>query len=154
MHVRTHYTHVVLMISSNNGHYQQEGKQDRPGNMRAKRGGQTHSLSPWMSYSRKWGKIFLASCVVAVSIDPLFLYIPVINEDNKCLAIDEKMKNVALILRSLTDFTYLLHLFFRLKIARKMAKEFRLSLRTGFPWSYLFIDIVAILPTPQVIHQL
>ena len=53
-----------------------------------------------------------------------------------------------------TDFTYLLHLFFRLKIARKMAKEFRLSLRTGFPWSYLFIDIVAILPTPQVIHQL
>ena len=107
-------------------------------------------LSPWASYSRFWSKIFLVSCVIGVSIDPLFLYIPVINEDEKCLAMDQKMKIVAVVLRTLTDFTYLLHLIFRLKDALSMAKLLGSSIYNEFPRFYLFIDVLAILPHPQV----
>ena len=107
-------------------------------------------LSPWVSYSRRWSKIFLVSCVIGVSIDPLFLYVPIINEKKKCLTMHEDMKIVALVLRSVTDFPYVLHLIFRLRSALKVSKAFKLSMKTGFPWLYLLIDILAILPLPQV----
>ncbi|XP_024020983.1 putative cyclic nucleotide-gated ion channel 13 isoform X1 [Morus notabilis] len=108
-------------------------------------------LNPWASYPQLWNKIFLASCVIGVSIDPLFLYVPIINEDKKCLDVDEPMMYVALVLRIITDFAYLLHLISRLTSALKMAKELGLSIYTGLPWSYLLIDVFAILPLPQVI---
>ncbi|GMN66540.1 hypothetical protein TIFTF001_035605 [Ficus carica] len=108
-------------------------------------------LNPWSSYSQLWNKIFLASCVIGVSIDPLFLYVPVINEDDKCLDMDQNIMYVALVLRTITDFAYVLHLIFRLRSALAMARELGLSIFTGLPWSYLLIDVLAILPFPQVI---
>ncbi|KAL5568095.1 hypothetical protein UlMin_024670 [Ulmus minor] len=105
----------------------------------------------WESSHRGWHVIFLISCVIGVLIDPLFLYIPIINEDDKCLRRDETMKNVALILRTTTDFAYILHFIVRLKIASKMAQQLKLSLWKGFPWWYLLTDILAILPFPQVV---
>ncbi|PON97036.1 Ion transport domain containing protein [Trema orientale] len=108
-------------------------------------------LNPWASYPRLWNKIFLVSCVIGLTIDPLFLYIPIINDDKKCLEMDYHMKNVALVLRSLTDFAYVLHLIFRLRSALVMSKELGISIFTGLPWSYLLIDVLAILPLPQVV---
>ena len=107
-------------------------------------------LSPWASYSRSWSKIFLVSCVIGVLIDPFFLYIPIINEDKKCLAMDQKMKIIALILRTLTDFTHLLNFIFRLESALHMAKLLGSPIYIGFPWLYLLMDVLAILPIPQV----
>ncbi|PON60396.1 Voltage dependent potassium channel [Parasponia andersonii] len=103
------------------------------------------------TYPRLWNKIFLVSCVIGVTIDPLFLYIPIINDDKKCLEMDYHMKNAALVLRSLTDFAYVLHLIFRLRSALLMSKELSISTFTGLPWSYLLIDVLAILALPQVI---
>ncbi|KAL5555187.1 hypothetical protein UlMin_037423 [Ulmus minor] len=108
-------------------------------------------LNPWESSPRLWSKIFIVSCVIGVLIDPLFLYIPIINEGKKCLRRDETMKNLALVLRSITDFAYIWHIFVRLQSALKMAKKLDLSILTGLPWSYLLIDILAILPIPQVV---
>ncbi|XP_062119893.1 cyclic nucleotide-gated ion channel 1-like [Humulus lupulus] len=108
-------------------------------------------LNPWAAYSRLWNKIFLASCVIGVSIDPLFLYIPIVNEEQKCIDRDFKMEIISLVLRSLTDLFYVLHIIFRLKTALAMSKEFGLSIFTGFPWSYLLIDVLAILPLPQMV---
>lgn len=107
-------------------------------------------VNPWSSYSQLWNKIFLASCVIGVSIDPLFLYVPIINEDEKCLDMDQNIMYVALVLRTITDFAYVLHLIFRLRSALAMARELGLSIFTGLPWSYLLIDVLAILPFPQV----
>ncbi|KAL5568105.1 hypothetical protein UlMin_024680 [Ulmus minor] len=108
-------------------------------------------LNAWESSPRGWQVIFLISCVIGVLIDPLFLYIPIINEDHKCLRRDEKMKNIALILRSTTDFFYILHIIVQLQSALKMAKQLKSSLWKGFPWWYLLTDILAILPLPQVV---
>lgn len=88
--------------------------------------------------------------MIGVSIDPLFLYIPIINEENKCLAMDEHIEQAALVLRTVTDLAYVVHIIFRLRTALTMAKELGLSIYTGLPWSYLLIDILAILPLPQV----
>ncbi|KAG7994995.1 hypothetical protein I3843_01G086300 [Carya illinoinensis] len=35
--------------------------------------------------------LFLASCVFSVSVDPLFFYLPVINEERKCVALDTRL---------------------------------------------------------------
>ncbi|KAF4380233.1 hypothetical protein F8388_024526 [Cannabis sativa] len=109
-------------------------------------------LNPWAASPREqWNKIFLASCVIGVMIDPLFLYIPIVNDENKCLDKDHNVMAISLVLRSLTDFSYVLHIIFRLQIALAMSKEFGLSIFTGFPWSYLLIDVLSILPLPQVV---
>ncbi|CAL9016950.1 unnamed protein product [Prunus brigantina] len=50
---------------------------------------------------------FIISCI-AVSVDPLFFYIPVIDEKNKCLGIDKRLKTVALWLRALPDAAFVL----------------------------------------------
>ncbi|XP_062076073.1 cyclic nucleotide-gated ion channel 1-like [Humulus lupulus] len=108
-------------------------------------------LNPWTAYSRLWNKIFLASCVIGVSIDPLFLYIPIVNDDRKCLDRDHNIMIISLVLRSITDFSYVLHIIFRFKMALDMSKELSQSIFTKFPWSYLLIDVLAILPLPQVV---
>lgn len=57
----------------------------------------------------KWERAFVLSCI-AVSLDPLFLYIPIVDETNKCLAMDKNLKPIALFLRSLTDFLLITHI--------------------------------------------
>ncbi|BBG97894.1 cyclic nucleotide gated channel 1 [Prunus dulcis] len=54
----------------------------------------------------KWRKIFVISCVFAVLLDPLFLYIPIIKEDMKCIQMDKRLSKTALALRSVTDLSY------------------------------------------------
>ncbi|PRQ52537.1 putative potassium channel, voltage-dependent, ERG [Rosa chinensis] len=60
-----------------------------------------HEILSW-----KW--IFVVSCI-AVSLDPLFLYIPII-EGNKCLGTDRNLRIVTLVLRSLIDITFITHI--------------------------------------------
>ncbi|KAM1142279.1 hypothetical protein ACFX19_042826 [Malus domestica] len=53
-----------------------------------------------------WSMIFVMSWVIAVSLDPLFLYILIIDEDNKCLQMDKKLSTIVLLLRSLMDIFF------------------------------------------------
>ena len=48
--------------------------------------------------------------VIAVSTDPLFLYVPILNEKKKCLEMDKELKIVALVLRSATDLYYVVRI--------------------------------------------
>ncbi|KAL5568117.1 hypothetical protein UlMin_024692 [Ulmus minor] len=110
-------------------------------------------LTPWEDspFQFWWNIIFLLSCIIGVLNDPLFLYIPIINEEKKCLRMDEKLRNAVLVLRTITDLAYLLHIFFRYRSASQMAKKLDVSYWRGFPWFYLLINILAILPIPQVV---
>uniref|UniRef100_A0A803PJP9 Ion transport domain-containing protein n=1 Tax=Cannabis sativa TaxID=3483 RepID=A0A803PJP9_CANSA len=108
-------------------------------------------LNPWAADSRLWNFIFLASCLIGVSIDPLFLYVPIVDDNRKCLKRDYNMEIIALVLRSVTDLFYVFHVCFRLHNALKMSKELHVSIFTNFPWFHLLIDILSILPLPQVV---
>ncbi|CAL9007909.1 unnamed protein product [Prunus brigantina] len=113
------------------------------------------------SFFQKWKKIFLASCLFAILLDPLFLYIPMVNDDIKCMLFDRNLKIAALLLRSLTDLFYIFDIIFQIYTSDKYSsfmqeyrgrnprpkKRYR---RKFFEPYIILIDILAILPLPQV----
>ncbi|XP_015878201.3 cyclic nucleotide-gated ion channel 1-like [Ziziphus jujuba] len=121
-------------------------------------------FNPWGPYLPMWKNIFLVSCLIAISIDPLFLYIPYINEKTKCIQMDQKLKIVALVLRCITDISYLIYMIIHMLngFERKATRALEMTKKSGLigkakpmfwmiPWSFILIDILAILPIPQVI---
>ncbi|KAG2700630.1 hypothetical protein I3843_06G007800 [Carya illinoinensis] len=118
-------------------------------------------LDPQGLFLQKWNKIFVLSCVIAVSLDPLFFYVPVINDDKKCLDLDDKMKTTAIILRSFTDIFYVIHIIFQFRtgfiapssrvFGRGVLVEDAREIATRYLSSYFLIDILAVLPLPQVV---
>ena len=117
-------------------------------------------LDPQGSFLQKWNKIFVLSCMVAVSLDPLFFYIPVIDDDRKCLVLDKKLEKTASVLRSFTDIFYIIHIIFQFRtgfiapysrvFGRGVLVEDGWVIAKRYLSSYFLIDILAVLPLPQV----
>ncbi|XP_028956539.2 uncharacterized protein [Malus domestica] len=121
-----------------------------------------------VSFYRKywWNNIFIASCLCSLFVDPLFLYVPILKDDFKCLMLDPKLKIIVLLLRSLTDFFYLMDIIIRIYrsdsgsiVNRGQHRmDFSFVLKSCVPrivktiWASndIIIDIVALLPFPQV----
>ncbi|KAL5539292.1 hypothetical protein UlMin_046150 [Ulmus minor] len=108
-----------------------------------------------------WDNLFVWACVIAVSLDPMFNYIPMINEDNKCIKMDNNLKIAALVFRSLTDLVYVVDMI--LKIAKafstlkklswpwKRAELLKKALEIVPIWFHIVVDFLAVLPIPQVV---
>ncbi|KAI8564987.1 hypothetical protein RHMOL_Rhmol03G0225500 [Rhododendron molle] len=118
-------------------------------------------LDPQGQFLQKWNKIFVLSCALALSLDPLFFYIPVINDEKKCLALDKKLEVTSIVLRSFTDIFYILHIIFQFRtgfiapssrvFGRGVLVEDALAIAKRYLSSYFFVDILAVLPLPQVV---
>ncbi|XP_021803175.1 cyclic nucleotide-gated ion channel 1-like [Prunus avium] len=127
------------------------------------------SHNPQESFLQKWKKIFVISCLFAVLLDPLFLYVPMIKNDVKCLQSDRNLKIAALLLRSFTDLSYIFDIIFQIYTSDKFSAlmdEYHDRVRyfnhskIKFCWDviaktiwgsyHILIDILAILPLPQV----
>uniref|UniRef100_A0A2P2JB61 Cyclic nucleotide-gated ion channel 1-like isoform X1 n=1 Tax=Rhizophora mucronata TaxID=61149 RepID=A0A2P2JB61_RHIMU len=118
-------------------------------------------LDPQGSFLQRWNKIFVLSCLIAVSLDPLFFYVPVIDDKKKCLGLDEKMEITASVLRSFTDIFYVLHIIFQFQTGfiAPSSRVFGRGVLVKDAWaiakrylsSYFLIDILAVLPLPQVV---
>ncbi|PRQ43252.1 putative potassium channel, voltage-dependent, EAG/ELK/ERG [Rosa chinensis] len=87
-------------------------------------------------------QFFIFSSFISMLLDPLFLYIPLIKEETKCLMLDKKLMIAALILRIVTDLRYVMKIGSKIKKWRGSPKEIAGSIAT---------DVVAILPIPQVV---
>lgn len=117
-------------------------------------------IDPQGQFLQRWNKIFVLACVLSVSLDPLFFYVPVIDGKRRCLNIDKQLAITACILRSFTDIFYILHIIFQFHtgfIAPSTRVFGRGELITNhyaiakrYLSSYLIVDILAILPLPQV----
>lgn len=110
---------------------------------------------------QRWNRFFVVSCIIAVAVDPLFFYLPVVDDSSRCLDIDWNLAVTATVLRTLLDAFYLVHMAFQFRTAFiapssrvfgrgelvidpvQIAKRYFL---TSFG-----IDILAVLPLPQVI---
>ncbi|KAM7477141.1 hypothetical protein LguiB_024384 [Lonicera macranthoides] len=108
-----------------------------------------------------WNKLFVISCIVAVSVDPLFFYLPVFDQSSHCLGLDRKLAITATTLRTIVDAFYLIHMALQFRTAyiapssqvfgrgelvidpAKIAKRY---LR-----SYFIIDFLSVLPLPQIV---
>lgn len=116
-------------------------------------------LDPQDPFLQRWNKIFVLACVIAVSADPLFFYIPIINQE-KCLDLDIKLENTANVLRSFMDIFYLLHIIFQFRtgfiapssrvFGRGVLVEDSWAIAKKYLYSYFFVDILSVLPLPQV----
>ncbi|VVA37016.1 PREDICTED: cyclic [Prunus dulcis] len=123
-----------------------------------------------------WNKIIVISCAIAISLDPLFLYIPFINGKKKCLGMDKKLWTVALILRSLTDITFLVDIGYKIYeginkaykeinqgkeqweldwqttlIRRHEIIPFAKKIAWELKWCCLVTDLLSVFPMPQLL---
>nr|XP_028962050.1 cyclic nucleotide-gated ion channel 1-like [Malus domestica]XP_028962051.1 cyclic nucleotide-gated ion channel 1-like [Malus domestica] len=127
----------------------------------------------------KRSMIFVMLCVFAISIDPLFFYILIIDQDYKCLQMDKKLRTTVLVLRSLTDIIFAVPFIYKIYVgvqaqmhknsgtneaANTMTNLYRESKREELievgkkidqkmSWLYFSIinDFLALLPVPQLL---
>lgn len=119
-------------------------------------------LDPASKLLYRWNTFFVATSLVAVFVDPLFYYLPFVDDGNNCVAISDALQKSVTVFRTLTDFLYMIHMFLQFRTAyiapssrvfgrgelvtdpKKIAARY---LRKDF-----WVDLVAVLPIPQVLH--
>ena len=103
--------------------------------------------------------VFFVSCLFAVAVDPLFFFLPIINNSN-CIGIDKKLAVTSTIIRTIIDCVYLIRvcLQFRTAYVAPSSRVFAtgelvidpMLIAKRYFKSYFAMDFVALLPLPQV----
>ncbi|KAL5772918.1 hypothetical protein ACOSQ2_012842 [Xanthoceras sorbifolium] len=106
-------------------------------------------------------KLFVISCILGVSVDPLFFYLPVIDDKSKCVGIDRKLAITATTLRTIIDAFYLIHmaLQFRTAFIAPSSRVFGrgelvidpAQIAKRYLRLYFIIDFLAVFPLPQIV---
>ena len=108
----------------------------------------------------QWNKFFQILCILSVSCDPLFFYLPYFNHKSFCLAIDRRLANYAVTMRTIFDAIYLLRISFQFRTAF-IAPSSRVfgrgelvidptEIAKRYLRRYFIVDFISVLPLPQV----
>ncbi|MED6126514.1 hypothetical protein PIB30_079267 [Stylosanthes scabra] len=118
-------------------------------------------LDPQGPLLQKWNKIFVITCVMAISVDPLFFYIPVIKDREKCLKIDGTLRITTSVLRTFFDLFYILRIIFQFRtgfiapstrvFGRGEVNDNPVAIVKRYLSSYFIIDLLSVIPFPQVL---
>ncbi|XP_030493640.2 probable cyclic nucleotide-gated ion channel 16 [Cannabis sativa] len=116
-------------------------------------------LDPGSEVVAKWNHVFLVTCLIAMFIDPLYFYLPVIGGP-VCMEIDLGLGILVTFFRTVADTFYFLHIVmkFRTAFVAPSSRVFGRGELVTDPWAiavrYLksdfFIDLAASLPLPQI----
>ncbi|KMT12234.1 hypothetical protein BVRB_5g101790 [Beta vulgaris subsp. vulgaris] len=108
-----------------------------------------------------WNRLFVISCIIAVSIDPLFFYLPIVEHHKDCLGMDYGLAITTTSLRTMVDAFYLIHMAFQFRTAyiapsSRVFGRGELVIDTGeiakrYLLRYFIIDLLAVLPLPQIV---
>ncbi|KAG7998213.1 hypothetical protein I3843_01G247200 [Carya illinoinensis] len=108
-----------------------------------------------------WIRLFVISCILSVSLDPLFFYLPIFNHASYCLGMDTKLAVTTTTLRTILDAFYVIRIalqfrtayiapssrvFGRGELVIDPAKIARRYLRR-----YFIVDLLSVLPLPQIV---
>ncbi|CAN8286089.1 unnamed protein product [Cochlearia groenlandica] len=109
-----------------------------------------------------WRKTVLLACVVALGVDPLFLFVPVIDSPRFCFTFDKKLGAVVSAIRTFIDTFYVVHIIYHF-ITELIAPRHQVSFRgelivhhskaikkPHFVFHFI-VDILSVLPIPQVV---
>ncbi|KAK2451046.1 cyclic nucleotide-gated channel [Trifolium repens] len=118
-------------------------------------------FDPQDSFLLFWNKLFVISCILAVSVDPLFFYLPVINDSLRCLGIDRNLAIIVTTLRTFIDAFYLIHMALQFRTAY-IAPSSRVfgrgelvidpaQIAKRYLRRYFIIDFLSVLPLPQIV---
>ncbi|KAJ7951990.1 putative Cyclic nucleotide-gated ion channel [Quillaja saponaria] len=108
-----------------------------------------------------WNKFFEVLCILSVSFDPLFFYLPVINHKSNCLGIDNNLAKAAVTLRTIFDTFYLIRIGFQFRTAY-IAPSSRVfgrgelvidpaQIAKRYLMRYFIVDFLSVLPIPQIV---
>ncbi|CAA2981001.1 probable cyclic nucleotide-gated ion channel 20, chloroplastic isoform X1 [Olea europaea subsp. europaea] len=118
-------------------------------------------MNPHAKIVQQWNKFFVISCLFAIFLDPLFFFLLSVIQDNKCIVLNWPMTTTVVVLRSLTDFIYVIHILLQFRLAY-VAPESRVvgagdlvddpkKIARNYLSSYFIIDVFVALPLPQII---
>ncbi|KAG0609672.1 hypothetical protein M758_7G005300 [Ceratodon purpureus] len=118
-------------------------------------------LDPASPKLHRWNIFFVASCLVAVSVDPLFYYLPIVDNNNNCIQIAGGLKKAVTVFRTMTDFFYMIHMFlqFRTAFIAPSSRVFGRGelvtdpkmIATRYLMKDFWLDLLAVLPVPQFV---
>lgn len=109
---------------------------------------------------KQWNKYFLVAALISIAIDPLFYYLPEVNEDEMCMDEDTSLKITLTVIRSIVDMFYAYHVYIRFRTAydapstrllgrgELVLDPFKISQR--YLKRDFALDLLAALPIPQV----
>ncbi|XP_074587660.1 putative cyclic nucleotide-gated ion channel 20, chloroplastic [Curcuma longa] len=111
-------------------------------------------------YVQQWNQFFVISCLVAIFIDPLFFFLLSVKEEEKCILFNWSLATGIAVIRSVTDFIYLLHMLLQFRLAY-VAPESRVvgagdlvdqpkKIALNYLSGYFLLDLFVVLPLPQV----
>lgn len=117
-------------------------------------------LDPNSDIVNHWNHIFLITCLFSLFIDPLYFYLPYVEDGAACMSNDDRASILITYFRTVTDVFYFLHILmkFRMAFVAPGSRVFGRGelvmdphqitmryLKTDF-----IIDLTAFLPLPQV----
>ncbi|KAJ0250061.1 putative cyclic nucleotide-gated ion channel 13 [Hirschfeldia incana] len=118
-------------------------------------------INPQGSFLQNWNKIFLFASVIALAIDPLFFYIPIVDGERHCLNLHSSLEIAASVLRTFVDAFYIIHIVFQFRTAyvsplsrvfgRGELVEDTKAIALKYLSTYFIIDVLSILPLPQIV---
>ncbi|XP_077236250.1 putative cyclic nucleotide-gated ion channel 20, chloroplastic [Tasmannia lanceolata] len=117
-------------------------------------------MNPHAKVVQRWNRFFVISCFVAIFIDPLFFFLLSAQQDNLCLVLNWPLATAIAIVRSVTDFIYLLHMLLQFRLAY-VAPESRVvgsgdlvdqpkKIALHYLRGYFLLDLFIVLPVPQI----
>ncbi|CAN0902221.1 Probable cyclic nucleotide-gated ion channel 20, chloroplastic [Linum grandiflorum] len=118
-------------------------------------------MNPHAKFVQRFNKFFVISCIVAIFVDPLFFFLLSVDQTNKCIFINWPMTTTIVVLRSVTDFVYLLNILLQFRLAY-IAPESRVvgagelvdhpkKIAMNYIRGCFFVDLFIVLPLPQII---
>ncbi|KAL6583687.1 putative cyclic nucleotide-gated ion channel 20, chloroplastic [Orobanche minor] len=118
-------------------------------------------MNPHAKVVQQWNKFFVISCLFAVFLDPLFFFLLSVQQGHKCIVLNWPMTTTIVVLRSMTDFIYFLHILLQFRLAY-VAPESRVmgagdlvdepkKIARHYLFGYFILDLFVVLPLPQII---
>lgn len=107
-----------------------------------------------------WNKLLVISCILSVSVDPLFFYLPVFKRDEMCIYLHRKLAYSTTTLRTVIDAFYCIRMLLQFRTAY-IAPSSRVfgrgelvidpaQIARRYLSRYFVVDLVSVLPLPQV----
>ncbi|XP_010932484.1 probable cyclic nucleotide-gated ion channel 20, chloroplastic [Elaeis guineensis] len=117
-------------------------------------------MNPHTKVVQQWNKFFVISCLIAIFVDPLFFFVLSVQENYKCMVLNRSFATDLAVVRSVTDFIYLLHMLLQFRLAY-VAPESRVvgagdlvdqpkKIALHYLCGYFIFDVFVVLPLPQV----
>ncbi|XVF50377.1 hypothetical protein PTKIN_Ptkin04bG0094700 [Pterospermum kingtungense] len=121
-------------------------------------------MNPHAKVVQQWSQFFVIACLMAVFIDPLFFFLLSVQEDYMCIVINWPATKALVVLRSMTDFIYLLNMLLQFRLAY-IAPESRVvgagelvdhpkKIAVNYLSGYFLFDLFVVLPLPQIMISL